>query len=85
MTPEEMILICAVRYALGRMSYIVHEVCQYVTFTRKKLSENCIKIIVRDIEEELERYHEAGHLLGMECDEKEWLKLMDLLKKGLAQ
>ena len=83
MKPEEMILICAVRYALGRMSYIVHEVCQYVTFTRKNLSKECIKIIIRDIEEELEMYHRSGNLLGMECDEKEWLKLRDLLKEGL--
>lgn len=82
MTPDEMILICAVRYALGRMSYIVHEVCQYVTFARATLSKECINIIIRDIEEELERYHNLGHSLGMECDEKEWLQLRDLLKES---
>ena len=83
MTPEEMILICAVRYALGRMSYIVHEVCQYVTFNRKNLSKECIKAIIRDINENLDFYHRTGSTLGMECDEKEWLKLRDLLKKEL--
>lgn len=83
MTPEETILICAVRYALGRMSYIVHDVCQYVAFTRKKLSQNCINIIIRDIDEELERYHNAGQFLGMECDERQWIKLRDLLKEEI--
>ena len=58
-TLDETILICAVRYALGRMSYIVGEVCQYVAFKRKTLSEQCVKIVIRDIEEEIERYHEA--------------------------
>ena len=35
---------------------------------------------VRDIEEELERYHNAGQMLGMECDEKQWTRLLELLK-----
>lgn len=82
MTPEEMILICAVRYALGRMSYVVSEVCQYAAMQKDKLSKNCINVIVRDIEEELERFHDLGEKLGMECDEKEWLKLRDVLKEG---
>lgn len=81
-TPDEQILICAVRYALGRMSYIVGEVCQYVAFKRKALSEQCINIIIRDIEEEMQRYHEAGHTLGMECDERTWKNLLAILKEG---
>lgn len=53
-TPDETIIICAVRYALGRMSYMVGEVCRYVTFKRNALS--------------------------MECDEKQWTRLLELLK-----
>lgn len=83
MTPEETILICAVRYALGRMSYVVSDVCRYAASQKDKLSKNCINVIVRDIEEELEFYHRAGHTLGMECDEKQWLNLRDILKEGL--
>ena len=81
-TPDESILICAVRYALGRMSYIVSDVTQYVALKRKSLSEACINIIIRDIEEEMERYHAAGQTLGMECDERTWLNLLQLLKEG---
>ena len=80
MNNEEQILICAVRYALGRMSYIVGVVCRYVALNRDKLSQNCINVIIRDIKEELQRYHDAGQTLGMECDEKEWLKLMEVLE-----
>lgn len=67
-TPDETILICAVRYALGRMSYIVGDVARYVESKRNTLSSQCKNIIIRDIEEELERYHKAGQTLGIECD-----------------
>lgn len=81
MNSEEMILICAVRYALGRMSYVVDEVCSYVALKRGELSQNCINIIIRDIKEELQRYHDAGQKLGMECDERSWMKLLEVLER----
>ena len=80
MTPEEQMLISAVRYALGRQSYIVGDTCRFVANIKDKLSQNCIAIIVRDIEEELKRYHEFGQMLGMECDEKDWVELLRILK-----
>ena len=73
MSHEEQILICAVRYALGRMSYIVGVVAEYVAVKQPELSKECIK-------EELERYHKCGHTLGMECDERTWVRLLERLK-----
>ena len=83
MTPEEQMLISAVRYALGRMSYIVGDTCKFVESLKDKLSRNCIAIIVRDIEEEIVRCHNVGTTCGMECDEKEWLCLLEILKGEL--
>ena len=83
MSHEEQILICAVRYALGRMSYIVGVVAEYVALKQPELSKECINIIIRDIEEELKRYHDAGQKLGMECDERTWLRLLERLKEGV--
>ena len=83
MSNEEQILICAVRYALGRMSYIVGVVAEYVAVKQPELSKECINIIIRDIEEELKRYHDAGQKLGMECDERTWLRLLERLKEGV--
>ena len=80
MSNEEQILICAVRYALGRMSYIVGVVAEYVAVKQPELSKECINIIIRDIEEELKRYHDVGQTLGMECDERTWLRLLERLK-----
>ena len=81
MTDEELILICAVRYALGRMSYVVSVVCGYVAGKHRELSPECLNIIIRDIEEEIEMCHKIGRTCGMECDEREWLWLLETLKK----
>lgn len=78
---EENIIICAVRYAIGRMSYMVSVVCGYVESKCNELSTNCINIIIRDIEEGIEMYHRIGKTCGMECDEKEWLRLLEILNK----
>ena len=81
MTPEEQILICAVRYALGRMSYIVGTVCDYVKSKSNEISENCKNIIIKDIEESVEYYHAIGCRVGMEFDERDWINLLNVLKE----
>lgn len=82
MSNEEQILICAVRYALGRMSYIVSIVCEYVKAKKDELSDECKKIIVRDIKDEYQFYHRQGKTLGMECDEADWIILARILEWG---
>ena len=81
MSHEEQILICAVRYALGRMSYIVGTVCDYVKSKRNELSDNFKNIIIKDIEESVEYHHRTGQTVGMECDEKQWVQLLNFLKE----
>ena len=81
MTTDELIITCAVRYALGRQSYIVGVVSDYVANKRKVLSDSCKKIIMQDIKEEIEFYHRQGLTLGMKCDEQAWLNLLTRLKE----
>ena len=81
MTNEEMMLISAVRYALGRMTYIVGDTCEFVASVKDKLSQRCIDIIIEDIEGEIEFYHRAGATCGMECDERTWINLLNFLKQ----
>lgn len=83
MSDEELMLISAVRYALGRMTYMVGITCEYVASKLPELSEHCINIIICDIEEELDRYHRCGQTLGMECDERTWVRLLERLKEGV--
>ena len=80
MTDEELILICAVRYTLGRMTYMVRVVCTYVASQRNTLSKHCINIIIKDIEEALDMCHRMGWTLGMDFDEREWVRLLEVLK-----
>lgn len=73
MSDYEHIVISAVRYALGRMTYIVSLTVNYVLkdIEEKKLSNECLRIICRDILE--------AKNLGMDCDRKEWQKLFNKL------
>ena len=80
MTLDEQILVCAVRYALGRMSYVVQDVCDYVKTKVGELSEECKNIIIKDIEESVEYHHRINRTVGMECDERDWINLLELLK-----
>ena len=77
MTDYEHIIISAVRYALGRMTYIVDLTVAYVLkdIEENKLSRNCLSVIKKDIESEKD--------LGMECDKKDWKRLLDRIEKEL--
>lgn len=77
MSDYEHIVISAVEYAIGRMTYIVSLTVEYVIkdIEQGKLSKECLQIIKRDIKE-------AKHL-GMECDEKDWQRLLDRIEKEL--
>lgn len=81
MTAEEQILICAVKYALGRQSYIVGVVADYVNSIKEQISDLCRAVIIRDIQEEVEFYHKIGTLCGTECYERTWQNLLDALKE----
>ena len=72
-TPElGTLAICSVRYALGRQTYIVDDVCQIVTKNWGGISESVKKTIKRDVRSEIAR--------GMisEVDMPDWSKLLEL-------
>jgi hypothetical protein len=83
MKPEEHMLISAVRYALGRMTYIVGMTCDFIEVNRKKLSKDCISIILMDVMEEIDLYHRLGKTCGMEIDERRWRRLVEVLESEL--
>ena len=75
MTDYEHIVISATRYALGRMTYIVSLTVDYILkeIEEDKLSDECLDVIREDIN--------STKNLGMECDEKQWLKLLDRIEE----
>lgn len=75
MTDYEHIVISAVRYALGRMTYIVELTVNYVLeeIENDKLSDRCLNVIAEDIR--------SAKSLGMECDKEQWLKLLNRIEE----
>lgn len=75
MSDYEQIVISAVRYAIGRMTYIVELTVNYIMqqIEDDKLSDKCLGIIRDDIK--------AAKYLGMQCDEVQWIKLLKKIEE----
>lgn len=75
MSDYEHIVISAVRYAIGRMTYIVELTVNYIMqqIEEDKLSDQCLGIIRNDIKE--------TKYLGMQCDEVQWIKLLKKIEE----
>lgn len=63
-------MVSAVRYALGRRTYIVRDTVNYIKHVLPHLQRNDINVIYTDIIEA-----ESENRLGDECDIHDWLSL----------
>lgn len=68
-SPYEHMLISALRYALGRRTYIVELTVNYIIKEIPNLSDQCKAIMVDDIKHPLGTY-------GDECDKADWMRLL---------
>lgn len=59
---------CAVRYCLGRRSYMPSLVCEYITPLLPELTDNTLECFERDIAER----NRAGFDFGDSCDYETW-------------
>ena len=89
---DALIVLCAVRYALGRRTYIVSTVCRYVKSKLKQFSDNDLYNIKRDIIEhgnyhailnapmnnnfEVIDFNNYNDNYGDKCDFDEWMLLL---------
>ena len=75
MTDYEHIVISAVRYALGKRTYIVELTVNYILqeIEEDKLSDQCLNIIGKDIKE--------AQSYGMDCDKAHWIKLLNRIEE----
>lgn len=75
---NEMMVIAATRYCIGRMTYIVGDCCDWLIKIWPMLSKNTQNIIQRDIEELFVRDDEDREdgrqykALGHDCDRQQW-------------
>lgn len=81
---HDLMIVAAVRYCLGRMTYIVSDCADWLIEIWPALPENTRKIIQRDVEEAFARDdadREAGRdykTLGHDCDRREWERVRKL-------
>ncbi len=78
-------LFSSIRYAMGRMTYVVSDTAEIVRAYWKYLSKPRREQIITELRNELERAARENRLIGMEMDHEVWQKLYDdLLKEFLA-
>ena len=73
----ETILLCAVRYAIGRRTYIPSLVIDYITPLLPYLSEDVLKLIANEI---IERYTYEGALGDEKIDKPYWIEFLQRIR-----
>lgn len=77
---EEIVLTCAFRYALGRMTYVVDSVASEIERRRKSLPKKDLELYRKEIWEAREQSK-----LGMEMDKDRWLECYAILGQELSR
>ena len=70
----ELMMISALRYAIGRYTYMPSVTIEYIRYLIPQLSAKTLFVMKRDINEEIERYQRMERELYMA---KEWQKLAE--------
>ena len=70
----ELMMISALRYAIGRYTYMPSVTIEYIRYLIPQLSAKTLFVMQRDITEEIERYQRMERELYMA---KEWQKLAE--------
>lgn len=84
-TPDmEFLVIGAVRYARGRVTYVVEETCEWVIAHWAELSENTRAVIARDVQLEVQLRREEGAKQSAlaRIVNPAWERLLDTAEKG---
>jgi hypothetical protein len=76
---QEKMALCAIRYTIGRMSYIVSDGQRWAREWGAK-SEWIRSVLIRDLEEEVTRESQFPGTLGDIMDSKGWKTVLEELK-----
>lgn len=82
----ELMLISAVRYALGRRTYIVAETARYVRGKLGMVKDATLVVLLHDIDERIAWSERSGMSgLGDECDRAEWMLLHEAIAEEIKK
>lgn len=72
---DGLVAVCTFRYALGRRTYVVTHVADWLIANRDKLGQRNKDLIVREIDEQDQRWG-----LGDDCDRRDWLRVREAMQ-----
>lgn len=72
------ILICAVRYSIGRRTYMPELVTRYIKPLLPQMTDNTLAVMRRDVEEP---ETSAFGSYGDECDRETWMRFLREIKE----
>lgn len=72
------IVICALRYAIGRKTYVTSEVCEFIMKHSNLIDDRVKTIMLRDLED-LNEYYEIDDIDYLQFDTlRKWLNSIDV-------
>ena len=78
----DLVFVAAFRYALGRRSYMVFTIADFIRTNISLVPQNIINLMIREITEAEENHNNGLYkALGDDCDVKTWLSLREFLIK----
>lgn len=72
-------LLCSLRYCMGRQSYAVSVCCDFLREHWQEIDAKTRATMRRDLDEELRRYAELGQPMGADFDETAWRRLLTFM------
>ena len=81
----ETMVVCTVRYSLGRRSYIVGDAAGIVRWSWDDLRPGIRSVVLRDVSEAIERAESGGTTVGMQMDHDVWVLLGSWMRENLRQ
>lgn len=75
-----LLVLCALRYAMGRKSYITSSIAEIIETRWDDFTSNDKVTILRDLERALSFASDSGKSLGMSMDDAMWRGLLERLK-----
>ena len=73
-------IICALRYSLGRRTYVTEETATFIKENPKLIDERVKSVMLRDLNEYFDKRTNSYHF-DDECDYKVWLSLKKWLEE----
>lgn len=80
----ETLMICSVRYALGRMTYMPSMIQAIIAGKIHQLSENCLKVLIDSIETHGGLGQHNPAVYGDPYDYRNWMIFKSRLERELA-